>query len=150
MRIYFGCSMRGGYAKVSREALAAIQSSICAAGCELASDHPTRPGVLAEEARLANVEIHDRDYHWLSESDAGIFEISNPSLGVGAEIADMLHLQKPVLLLVRKGLEQEVSAYVQGKAGSKYVRPRVRLCSYGNIIEARAGIDDFLSELSRS
>ena len=88
--------------------------------------------------------IHDRDYSWLLESDAGIFEISNPSLGVGSEISDMIHVGKPVLLLYREGLEAEVSMYIRGKCGSKYVDSLVICRPYRDMPAAGEHISEFI------
>lgn len=82
-KIFFGCSMRGGYANASREELVKLRNSIEELGLELVSRHQLKEGIFEEENKLASEEIHDRDYNWLREADAGIFEISNPSLGTG-------------------------------------------------------------------
>jgi len=150
LTIYFGCAMLGGYPNVFRETLAEFPNLIRSLGHELASDHQTRPGVIEAEAGLNPTYIHDRDYEWLSGSDAGIFEISNPSLGVGAEISDMLHLGKPVLLLYEEGLEAHVSAYTRGKSGSKYVKGPVVCRAYRDMAEARAVIEEFIATIART
>ena len=79
------------------------------------------------------------------EADVGIFEISNPSLGVGGEISDMIHLKRPVLCLFKKGLEKEVSAYTQGKQGSRYVSTHFECYAYESPEDAREKIDRFIS-----
>ncbi|MDD5093730.1 MAG: hypothetical protein PHV74_05025 [Dehalococcoidia bacterium] len=142
--VFFGCSMLGGYPQVSRETLALFPALIKSLGYEIASDHQTRPGVTQAEANLDATYIHDRDYRWLLESDAGIWEISNPSLGVGGEISDMIHMGKPVLLLYQEGLEAEVSAYTRGKCGSKYIQGPVVCQAYGDMAAAREKIAAFL------
>jgi 8-oxo-dGTP pyrophosphatase MutT (NUDIX family) len=142
--VYFGCSMLGGYALVSREELAGFPKLIEELGYRLASDHQTQPGVLEREAKLEPTLIHDRDYQWLLDSDVGVFEISNPSLGVGSEISDMIYAGKPVLMLFKEGLEERISAYLRGKAGSKFMSGPIQCRSYRNLQDAGARIRDFI------
>lgn len=141
--IFFGCSMRGGYGVVSREDLAKLPAVIEELGYELASKHQVREGVLEEESVLSPADIHDRDYRWLQESAAGIFEISNPSLGTGGEISDMTHLGKPVLCLF-KGDGVAVSAYTRGKQGSAFISTPFECHSYDTIEDAKRIIAAFL------
>jgi hypothetical protein len=143
--VYFGCSMLGGYTFVAREELAEFPGLITGLGCRLASDHQTRPGVIEREAKMDRTYIHDRDYAWELASDLGIFEISNPSLGVGGEISDMISMGKPVLLLFKRGLEEKISAYMWGKAGSVHVRSPVECHAYEDVEDARRIIRAFLN-----
>jgi hypothetical protein len=142
--VYFGCSMLGGYALVSREDIAEFPKLIRKLGYRLASDHQTQPGVLEREAKLEPAFIHDRDYGWLLDSDVGVFEISNPSLGVGSEISDMITSGKPILMLFKHGLEDRISSYLRGKAGSKYVTCRVECHPYRDLEDAGARIREFI------
>ena len=142
--VYFGCSMLGGYSFVKREELAEFPGLIKGLGCRLASDHQTQPGVIEREAKLDPTYIHDRDYAWELESDLGIFEISNPSLGVGGEISDMIYMGKPVLLLFKRGLEEKISAYMWGKAGSAYVGSPVECHAYKDHEDVRKIIKAFI------
>lgn len=142
--VYFGCAMLGGYPFVKKNELAEFPTLIKGLGCRLASDHQTQPGVIEREAQLDHTTVHDRDYRWELESDLGVFEISNPSLGVGGEISDMIHMGKPVLLLFKRGLEEKVSAYVWGKAGSTYVASPVECQAYGDLNEARRIVKSFI------
>jgi nucleoside 2-deoxyribosyltransferase len=144
MTIYFGCSMLGGYANVSRADLAEFPKMIIELGCRLPSDHQTQPGVIEKESKLDHTYIHDRDYRWMLESDAGVFEISNPSLGVGGEISDMIAMGKPVLMLFKKGLAEKVSAYIRGKCGSAFVKSPVHCQTYEDMGDATAKIRGFI------
>jgi len=142
--VYFGCSMLGGYALVSREDIAGFPKLIQKLGYRLASDHQLQPGVLEREAKLEPAYIHDRDFQWLLDSDVGVFEISNPSLGVGSEISDMIYADKPILMLFKHGLEEKISSYLRGKAGSKYVTCRVECHPYRDLEDAGAKISEFI------
>jgi hypothetical protein len=143
--VYFGCSMLGGYAAVSREEIARLQKRIAELGYRLASDHQTQPGVLEREAKLEPSLIHDRDYRWLLDSDVGVFEISNPSLGVGSEISDMIYAGKPVLMLFKHGLEDKISSYIRGKVGSKYVFRPIECHAYRDLDDAADRIRVFIA-----
>jgi 2'-deoxynucleoside 5'-phosphate N-hydrolase len=143
--VYFGCSMLGGYHAISREELALFPKLIAELGYRLASDHQTQPGVLEREAKLEPTFIHDRDYQWLLDSDVGVFEISNPSLGVGSEISDMIYAGKPVLMLYKDGLEGRISSYVRGKVRSTYVSCPTECFSYRDLKDAGDKIRAFIA-----
>jgi len=135
--------MLGGYDRVSRDELAKIPDIIEGLGHELASRHQTRPGITEEENKRGKPEIHDRDYTWEMESDMGLFEISNPSLGAGGEISDMVHMGKPVLCLFKRGLEKMVSNYTQGKQGSQFVKTPFECHAYETLGELKEKIREF-------
>lgn len=142
--IFFGCSMRGGDAIIKRSELSKFPKIIEKLGHKIMSKHQTKKNFLEGESGLTNAEIHDRDYKWLKEADAGIFEISNPSLGVGGEISDMLHLGKPVLCLYKKELKNDISAYVLGKENSKFIESSCENCGYSDLKDAQNKIVYFL------
>jgi hypothetical protein len=144
LTVYFGCSMLGGYAHVRREDLAEVPKMIVELGHRLATNHQTQPGVVEKEAKFDPAYIHDRDYRWMMASDVGVFEISNPSLGVGGEISDMIAMGKPVLMLFKKGLEEKVSAFVRGKRGSGFVKSPVDCQTYEDMDEAKRRIKGFI------
>jgi len=109
--------MRGGIGKLAQDELRKIPDILEAHGMTVISRHQTREKFMEDESRLTDREIHDRDYEWLKEADIVIAEITNPSLGVGAEIADAVNLGIPVLCVYKRDYEQQISAYVRGKAG---------------------------------
>lgn len=146
MEIYFGCSMRGGFGSVSQDDLRKLQRAIKELGHELITEHQTSATFRADEAPHTNSYIHDRDYDYLLRARLGIFEISNPSLGVGGEISDMIHLRKPVLCLFRRGLEENVSAYIQGKKGSKHVMTPFECLAYESSEDAKDKIKRFIEQ----
>ncbi|HDS45829.1 MAG TPA: hypothetical protein ENN68_07045 [Methanomicrobia archaeon] len=116
-RVFFSCSMRGGYSRVKQAELRKIPDMIEELDLELLSRHQTQANFAERESRLTNQQIHDRDYRWLEEADLVIAEITNPSLGVGAEIADAIHLKLPVLAVYKREYEDQISAYIRGKPG---------------------------------
>jgi hypothetical protein len=148
IEIYFGCSMRGGFNQVSQEDLRKLQMSVKDLGHQLVTEHQTSPTFEADESPHTNTHIHDRDYGFLVRAKLGIFEISNPSLGVGGEISDMIHLGKPVLCLLKKGLESNVSAYTQGKQGSKHVTTPFECYAYESVQDAKDKMRKFIERYS--
>ena len=146
-KVFFGCSMRGGQAKVSREELAKFPQMIQALGYTLPSTHQTEEGIVEREQALTTTHIHDRDYEWLLESRAGVFEITNSSIGAGGEISDMLSLGKPVLCLYKKSEENSVSAYCRGKKGSRYVKTYFDAYGYEDVEDAKNKIKSFLEHV---
>ncbi|MGC9443740.1 MAG: nucleoside 2-deoxyribosyltransferase [Candidatus Methanospirareceae archaeon] len=116
-RVFFSCSMRGGYSRVKQAELRKILDIIEELGLELISRHQTQVNFMEREFRFSEQQIHDRDYRWLEEADLVVAEITNPSLGVGAEIADAVHLKIPVLAVYKREYEDQISAYIRGKAG---------------------------------
>ena len=53
------------------------------------------------EKKLTDEDILERDMEWLSQAHVVIAEVTQPSLGVGFEIARAVTLNKPVLCLFR-------------------------------------------------
>lgn len=136
--------MRGGHSVVSREMLAHFPEIIEELGYRLASKHQTQSDIIAKENKLDPPQIHDRDYRWEIASGAGVFEISNPSLGAGSEISDMLHMGKPVLCLFT-GKRSAVSAYIRGKQGSIFTDTPYQCSSYTTRHGAKRVIKKFLA-----
>jgi nucleoside 2-deoxyribosyltransferase len=115
--VFFSCSMRGGFGRLAQEELRKIPDIIEELGMVVISRHQTSERFMEIESRLTDKEIHDRDYRWLKDADMVIAEITNPSLGVGAEIADAVNQGIPVLCVYKSDYEHQISAYIRGKAG---------------------------------
>jgi nucleoside 2-deoxyribosyltransferase len=62
--------------------------------------------------------ICERDKSWIREADIVVAEVTNPSLGVGWEIAYAEGLEKPVICLFWSQSENRLSAMI---AGNKYL-----------------------------
>jgi len=136
MNIYFSGSIAGG-----RDNLPIFQyivKRLQADGHTVPSAHVADPNVLANEARLTEREIYERDVAWVNECDAMIAEVSTPSLGVGYEIALAVQLGKPILCLSQKGLF--VSRMITGN-------PHVQIHTYTSIEEIDTYVTDFLGTL---
>jgi len=74
---------------------------------------------------------------WVKNADAIIAEVSNPSLGVGYEIAKAEEWGKPVLCLFRPIDGRKLSAMVAGS-------PTVTVVEYTEVTAAVEAIKSFL------
>ena len=63
-----------------------------------------------------NQAIHDRDLELLLESDIVIAEVTNPSLGVGYEIAKAIEYKKKVFCIYRNVDNKPISAMILGSS----------------------------------
>jgi nucleoside 2-deoxyribosyltransferase len=137
--IYFACSIRGGrddaetYAAMVRhiKTRAVVLSEIFADGKLTASGSPGPSN-----------EIHAKDLAWVRQADAVIAEVTNPSLGVGYEIAKAEEWGKPVLALFRDDGTRKLSAMIDGSLGTQTVH-------YSELSEATAAIDSFIDSLTK-
>jgi hypothetical protein len=64
------------------------------------------------EKSLNDAEILERDMQWLSQAHVVIAEVTQPSLGVGFEIARAITLNKPVLCLFRPSSGQRMMIFL--------------------------------------
>lgn len=142
--VFFGCSMRGGHKVISEDELRQIQEGIeDRLEHTLASRHQTAKNILDSENTKSPSEIFHRDFGYLGTSNVAVFEISNPSLGVGGEIADARHLGIPVLCLWSASLEEDsISAYIRGMEEASATPFQCR--PYENVDHALTLIDQFV------
>ena len=63
--------------------------------------------------------IYDRDMAWLKECDMVVAEVTNPSLGVGYELAMAEVWKKPILCLYRPESGKSLSAMIAGNSALK-------------------------------
>jgi hypothetical protein len=61
---------------------------------------------------LDDAEILERDMQWLSQAHVVIAEVTQPSLGVGFEIARAITLNKPILCLFRPSSGQRMIIFI--------------------------------------
>jgi nucleoside 2-deoxyribosyltransferase len=135
--IYFACSIRGGRSDAATYAdlvahiktKAVVLSEIFADGT-LTSQGMNKP----------SDSIWKIDTDWIKQSDGIIAEVTNPSLGVGYEIALAETLGKPILALFNEASGRKLSAMIGGAPG-------VRVCSYSELSTAKVAIDHFLDNL---
>lgn len=132
LKIYFAVSIRGG-----RE-----RAEVYAQICELLTKHGEVLTEHVADTLLTDVgeerterDIFVRDMRWILEADLVVAEVTNPSLGVGFEIAYTESIGKKVLCLYFQGAEKKLSAMIAGN-------PWPIICRYQALDE----VDAFLSE----
>jgi nucleoside 2-deoxyribosyltransferase len=136
--IYFACSIRGGrddadlYESLVRhiKEQAIVLSEIFADGKLTASGSPGKSS-----------NIYAKDLAWVRQADAVIAEVTNPSLGVGYEIAKAEEWGKPVLALFRDDGTRKLSAMIDGS-------PATQTIYYRQLEEAFIAINGFINSLN--
>lgn len=108
MKIYFSGSIRGGQqdAELYKELIEELKQY-----GRVLTEHI---GWLAQETRMTDQEIHNRDLQWVTESDIVVAEVTTPSLGVGYEIGRAIEMNKPVVCLYRRINGNSTSAMIRG------------------------------------
>jgi hypothetical protein len=134
MKIYFAGSIRGG--RQDAALYYQIVQQLSKYG-EVLTEHlgDTELGVLGQD--IEDRKIHDRDLEWLRDSDYLVAEVTNPSLGVGYEIAKASEWGKPVLCLYRPTNGRSLSAMI---AGCNAITVR----EYQNVAELPEFFEEFL------
>lgn len=135
-KIYFAGSIRGGRndVEIYKKIIEHLQLSNEVLTEHIGNDTITSAG----EIEKFNEHIYNRDLDWLASSDAVVAEVSNPSLGVGFEIAKALELKKKVLCLYRPQEGKKLSAMISGC-------PDIQVGEYQDLEDAKKVIDSFLN-----
>lgn len=137
-KIYFACSIRGGRddAEIYGKLVAHIitQAHVLS---EIFADKRLTP----QGSPGKSTDIYEKDIAWVREADAIIAEVTNPSLGVGYEIAKAEDWGKPVLALFHQTSDRKLSAMIDGS-------PNLTIARYTEINEAEQAIDTFLASLA--
>ena len=134
LKIYFACSIRGGGDASNYRS---IVESINRSGGTCLSEIFVNDAIELGGSMLPEDEIYQRDIKWIKECDAMIAEVSNPSLGVGYEIAFAESLNKPILALWDDSRDSKLSAMVQGN-------PTINVVSYTSTDDLSNSISEFL------
>ena len=127
MKVYFAASIRGGRADVSiyKQLIAYLSNNH-----EVLTEHIGDDSIIASgEVERTDEAIRDRDIQWIEECDVMVAETTNPSLGVGYELAYAEHIGKPVIILHRTN-QTQLSAMI---AGTDYFD---NVCYYKEIEDA--------------
>ena len=137
-KIYFACSIRGGRhdAELYRQLVEHIKTKAIVLS-EIFADGTLTPS----GSPGASTDIYAKDMAWVTEADAIIAEVTNPSLGVGYEIAKAETMGKPVLALFRDDGTRKLSAMIDGSPSTDVVR-------YKDVDEALRVITGFVTYLS--
>lgn len=137
MNIYFACSIRSGredadlYASLVKhiKSRAVVLSEIFADGKLTSYGSPGKSS-----------DIYSQDIKWLSQANAIIAEVTNPSLGVGYEIAKGEEVDKPILALFRNDDKRRLSAMIDGS-------PKLEVFYYKQVKDALMAIDRFIDSI---
>ena len=140
MRVYFCGSIAGG--RQSAAVYPVIVDHMEAAGHVVLTKHVARPDVLTWEEAKTPQEVFARDMAWLRECQVVVAEVTAPSLGVGYEIAEALHLRKPVLCVYRHGVN--LTKLLTGNT-----EPGIVVLSYVTEEALLGAVDEFLEGVSR-
>ncbi|MDQ3065079.1 MAG: nucleoside 2-deoxyribosyltransferase [bacterium] len=133
-KIYFACSIRGGRddAEIYAELVKYIKQH-----AEVLSEIFADSKLTTKGMNKPSRDIWKIDTDWIKQADAIIAEVTNPSLGVGYEIALAETLNKPILALFRNTSDKKLSAMIDGS-------PAVRVCYYQEISDAKLAVDEFI------
>ena len=140
MKIYFACSIRGG--RDDADIYATLVEHIKTKATVLTEIFADGKLTAAGMGKLSR-DIWSTDVAWVKQSDAVIAEVTNPSLGVGYEIAKAEEWGKPVLALYRPDGQRRLSAMIDGAPG-------VQVAHYNSLAEAKQAIDDYLETLDQT
>ena len=140
-KIFFSCSIAGG--RDHAHTYVDITKYIKANGVEVLSEIFADKNLTAEKGtthKPTNEEIRQWDLDWINESDAVIAEVTQPSLGVGYEIAKAEDLKKPLLALFHKDSGRRLSPMITGN-------PHVIVFEYKDVEETKSAIKNFIDSL---
>ena len=109
--MYFAASIRGGRTNISiyKQLIAYLSSNHEVLTQQIGDDNLTSSG----EDERTDKAIRDRDNQWIEECDVMVAETTNPSLGVGYELAYAEHIGKPVIIIHRTN-QSQLSAMIAG------------------------------------
>ncbi|MES2409787.1 MAG: nucleoside 2-deoxyribosyltransferase [Patescibacteria group bacterium] len=137
MNIYFSGSIRGG--RNDQELYALIITELQKYG-EVLTEHIGKKNLGGDgEIKLTDKEIYERDVELIQKSDLVIAEVTNPSLGVGYELAYAEMLKKPVVCLFRKIEDKRLSAMVNGNS-------YFRVLTYTDLEDAAGKLKEFFNK----
>jgi len=113
MKVYFACSIKGGG---DTSNYLTILTAIKEAGGDVLSEIFVHDAINFGGSPLPADQIYDRDVTMINDADLVIAEVSNPSLGVGYELAYAEKLGRPILCLFNKNAPGTLSAMVAGNS----------------------------------
>lgn len=131
--VYFACSIRGGGDMSQYQRIA---DAVKSAGSTLLSEVFVNDALQYGGSPLPEAEIYARDIAWIKQADAIIAEVTNPSLGVGYELAYAEQLGKPILCLFAASSDKKLSAMVRGN-------PYVSIIDYDKTTDLTRSIQEF-------
>jgi nucleoside 2-deoxyribosyltransferase len=142
MKIYFAAAIRGGrqdrqlYHQLINLLIMNKHQQVLTE--HIGSDQLTAAG----EKKLSDKQIRDRDVSFLEEADVVIAETTQPSLGVGYELAYAEKIGTPVIILHRQK-ESRLSAMINGTTFFNNIN------YYSSIEDAKRILSHQLQQISR-
>lgn len=136
-KIYFAASIRGG--QDDRQLYAKLIEELGKYG-EILTEHIVGNSTTHMGSPGKVEDIYKQDMDWLSKSTVMIAEVTQPSLGVGYEIAYAEMKKIPVLCLYRPSENKSLSAMIAGS-------PHTKLVNYQSFEEAKQAIKDFFNNV---
>ena len=116
--IYFAGSIKGGREDVM--IYQKIINTLKTLGNHVLTEHVGDPALISER-NMSEQEIYKRDIEWLKQCDSVVAEVTQPSLGVGFEIAYAVSRKIPILALYRKNSVHQLSSMIAGQ-NSRYIK----------------------------
>lgn len=144
MKIYFACSISGGResAHLYQDIIDAIKDTGAELLSELFADQSVDAGKgLSAKKNMTKHDIWEWDLNWVKEADVVIAEVTQPSLGVGYEIAKAEEWDKPILCLFYEPSGKRLSAMIEGS-------PKSETIYYSNRTEVTKSVNNFLEKYS--
>lgn len=143
MKVYFACSISGG--RESAHLYQNVVDAIKESGTELLSELFASQSVDANKGisvakDMTKQQIWEWDLKWVQKADVIIAEVTQPSLGVGYEIAKAEEWGKPILCLFYEPSGNRLSAMIEGS-------PRITTKYYDSEKEASEYVKDFLKSI---
>ncbi|HET7320185.1 MAG TPA: nucleoside 2-deoxyribosyltransferase [Candidatus Saccharimonadales bacterium] len=142
-KVYFACSITGGrdHAHRYQDIVDIIHDHGMHVLSEAFADKSVNAATgIGMKHGMSAPEIWEWDLNWLREADGIIAEVSQPSLGVGYEIAIAHTWEKPVLALYYPQPERKLSSMIAGS-------PNVIVYEYTDVNDTRVAIKDFLQSI---
>lgn len=122
MKVYFACSITGGResAHLYQDIVNAIKDSGAELLSELFADQTVDAKIgLQVIKNMSKRDVWEWDLNWVSEADIVIADVTQPSLGVGYEIAKAEEWKKPILTLFYEPSGKRLSAMIEGSTLNK-------------------------------
>lgn len=142
-KVYFACSITGG--RDHADTYQSIVNILKAQGLHVLSEAFADQSVkaatgLGMKHGMSAAEIWNWDLDWVREAECIIAEVTQPSLGVGYEIAKAHEWNKPVLALYRPSPERKLSSMIAGS-------PNVTVFEYHDVNETEPAILEFIGRV---
>ncbi|MDK2847754.1 MAG: 2-deoxynucleoside 5-phosphate N-hydrolase [Desulfuromonadales bacterium] len=136
MKAFFSGSIRGG--NKYRSSYLKILAFLKHYG-DIISEHSSQQKDCDDQGLSGDGAIYARDIRWIGDADLLIAEVSQPSIGVGYEIAYAEARDIPVLALYHLGAETPMSAMISGN-------PRITSIRYRSLSELWPLLKEKLAE----